>query len=248
MRSLNEKSLQLLNKKLKEKQEQSPNFTLRAFARFLKVSPTTLSEGLKGHRGLATEVIRLMCSKLQLNALEQAEILANNPVDFEFLDEESFELISDWEFLAVLNLVQIKGFSENPEWIASRLGIEVDRARYVFERLHTLGYLHKVDGVWTRIEKKLHNGPSVPRRIINKCLEQDLELVRRSIYSGTPDKSDSSGITFVLTEDGYREAQILIRKLRLDLAALSTSSISRGVDGEVYKFNTHLYPLTAKKS
>lgn len=245
-RQLTASALKLLNDKFKEKQLKLPSFSLRAFAKHLKISPTALSEGLRGHRNFTEDTIRKMAIKLQLNPHETAHILATNEVEFELLDEKTFESISDWEYLTVLNLTHLKGFQATPEWISRRTGISPDRAAFVLNHLVNMGYIFQSHGKWQRIQKKLHSSTAIPITLITKCLNQDLEIVRHSF--GLPvTERDSSAITLVLTKENFREAQVMIRKFRIDLAALSEKQGQSDIEGEVYKLCIHLVPLSKEK-
>ncbi len=248
MQILSEKSREILLEKFKEKQKKHPSFSLRAFARHLKISPTALSEGLNGKRSIPLEVLKSISQKLELSTLETANVFASHDIQFEYLDESEFEKISDWEFFAILNMTRLEDFQSNPTWIAQRLGISTERAEYVFETLKNLKLVHEEDGRWKRINKIIHCKKGISTELAKKCLHQDFQLIDRAFDIESANKRDSSAITFILTEDKFKEAQVLIRKMRVDLVALSDTNSTANFNGEVYKLSCHLVPLTKRWS
>lgn len=134
-------------------------YSLRAFAAFLRVDHATLSQILRGKRGVPARCIGPWARKLKLTAEEIAVYTAIGRLG----DEESRlhqERVRHWaaEALALLTepvhreLLQL---SKQPEfrgdcrWVAGRLGVSVDAVNVALSRLLRLGLLEMIaKGVW----------------------------------------------------------------------------------------------------
>jgi hypothetical protein len=60
------------------------------------------------------------------------------------LDQDNFQMISEWWYFGLLNLIKIRGFKNQAQWMARRLGLSVNLVVEAWERLFRLGYLEKV--------------------------------------------------------------------------------------------------------
>ena len=58
--------------------------------------------------------------------------------DFFQIKEDEFELISEWYFIAILNLAQVKNHKAYSDWIAQKLGISNEEAFHALEVLTRL--------------------------------------------------------------------------------------------------------------
>lgn len=150
----------------------NPGYSLRAFARDLQISPSRLSEVMKGQQGLSETSVDTMAERLtqkprerkflkdlvlsqhSRNANVRAEALrriqeVRRSESFRRLREDEFRIISDWYHGAILEMIQVEGFQPDIKWIARRLGIATSSARAAVERLEKLGLLARhADGQW----------------------------------------------------------------------------------------------------
>lgn len=148
----------VLSAELEARRARNPRYSLRAYARDLKLSPSRLSEVISGRHRLSGASAAKVVDGLRLTAAERALFVAlvdaENPreavrvkakralpalkarVLYSKLDEEKFRLIGAWEHAAILELLATKGAAEKgPPWFARRLGIEPARAAEAIERL-----------------------------------------------------------------------------------------------------------------
>jgi uncharacterized protein (TIGR02147 family) len=166
----------ILQQQLLKRLARNPQYSLRAFARDLDLSPGFLS-ALLGHRkGLSETRAASIAQKLSLSENEQKlfsllvrlettevpdeeariqsqidEIHAANVVlnEREDVQLEYFKVIGEWYHLAIRELVEFKGFT-GPEWIAERLSLRVETVVDALERLSRVGILIKTETGWKR--------------------------------------------------------------------------------------------------
>jgi transcriptional regulator with XRE-family HTH domain len=95
----------------------NPRYSLRAFARFLALDHSTLSQILRGRRRLTARNVRALGPKLRLTASAIAEHCA--------LEHEA----------AVLAAVRRPGFRADSRWLATMAGIPLDDVNVTLQRL-----------------------------------------------------------------------------------------------------------------
>ena len=198
---------QILQKELAARCEQNPRYSLRAFARDLKLSPSRLSEILNRKQGLSraaaqgiaailgydTKEAQYFCDLVSLrharSVKEKEEARARLlRVNVEYdgdsrfqLQLDAFKIISDWYHLGILELMKSKGFRHEPRWIARRLGVPVIQIELALDRLIRVGLLRKVgpDYVATQDDGWVPGG--VPSESIRKFHRQVLEKAIRAM-------------------------------------------------------------------
>ncbi|MCB0420878.1 MAG: TIGR02147 family protein [Bdellovibrionales bacterium] len=154
---------EILINEFEQRQLNNRQYSLRAFARDLKLSPSRLSEILRGKQGLsrdrAKSVAKLLgydnkgqtyfCDLVALqharSALEKEQAhkrLENqNHLDNIRILRSEFQYISRWYDLALRRLTKVKGFQSDPKWIAHRLGITEIEVLNSLDRLKKSGTL-----------------------------------------------------------------------------------------------------------
>ncbi len=163
---------ELLGKEFSRRKQRNTSYSLRAFARDLRLSPSRLSEVLNGKEGLSEKTVDGIAGALTKKIVEKkfikdlvlAEFSRNEKVrasakarveearkaeSFRRLKEDQFRVISDWYHGAILELIQVAGFQDEPQWIARRLGIAPATASAALSRLQNLGLIERnKDGGW----------------------------------------------------------------------------------------------------
>lgn len=249
--------------KLKEqfslKQKSNPHYSLRAYARDLDIHPATLSQILKGNRGLPLKNSARVLSALKLDTSEKSLFLDSfiktrsslNSIRIEpmkdqmILNESHYKIIAEWEHYAVIELFELDHFEVTVETVAEMLGISHLRSEVVIENL-LLGGLLSRDPKGSlvrqcsniRTTEDLRNQALVDSHIesmkmgIEKIKELDVEL------------RDFSSNTFAADVHRLPEAKAIIREFRQKMAAL----FNQGEKNGVFQVCIQLYPLTTVKT
>src|SRR3989339_1330994 len=140
----------ILKEVFTQRQKANAHYSLRAYARDLKVHPSTLSLILKEKRRLPLKNLKTVMTGLNLSPSKEGLFkesfyrtkarlddikIKEEYQDRYLLDEAHHDIISEWEHYAILSLIETKGFESQPEYIARKLEITVSRAEIVIENL-----------------------------------------------------------------------------------------------------------------
>ncbi|MFS4461043.1 TIGR02147 family protein [Bdellovibrio sp. HCB2-146] len=239
----------LLIEELAKRQMRNSAYSIRAFARDLGVGVTTLSDVLAGRRSLSKTNVQKVMEKLSVSPLEREVLWAHYKAtaarteidDRTTLDEDTFRLIADWHYLAIMNLAKLKTNSAKPEWIAERLNIRVDDAEVALERLFRLELIKKTRG--NRLErtaKPLTTSNEIPSAAIRKHHSQNLRLAEESLHRDPVPTREFGSVTMAINPEKLPQAKEILLKTRKKIAGL----LEEGDLSEVYTLSFQLFPLT----
>lgn len=239
----------LLMEKLAERQTRNTSYSLRAFARDLGIGATTLSDVLADKRNLSKTNLQKVMEKLLVSPLEQDKLWENykenmnrshEPDERTTLDEDTFRLIADWHYLAILNLAKIKECQSDPEWIAKRLGMKSEEIEEALERLYRLGLVKKIRNRLHRTSRPLTTSNDIPSAAIRKHHTQNLRLAEESMNRDPVGTREISSVTMPVNLEKLPQVKELLLKTRKKIAALLEDEHA----SEVYTMSFQLFPLT----
>jgi uncharacterized protein (TIGR02147 family) len=245
------------------RRRRNPQYSMRAFARDLRLSPSRLHHILEGRIGLSLAAATEIATRLSLNdedrdlfltlveakharakyqkGLAQDRLRSLTEIPQHPLEASRFSLISRWYHMATFVLVDVEGFRFESEWIAQRLGITVDEAQTAMDDLLDHGFLKFEDGICRRTDNHLtfHADKS----------NADIKAYNRQLLSKA-----AEAISDVPVEDRDLSASVLsIRRADLDLAKdeiakfrkqLSKKLVDRaGAFDRVYCLSLQIFPL-----
>lgn len=236
----------ILTKELDQRVARNPRYSMRAYARDLSVSPSFLSEVLKGKWSPSRASARKICKGLQFGkhhteyfcdlidadnatnparqkaAQKRLKAFNNKPELYDFPDDV-FKSVADWYHLAIVSLLETKDHETSSEWIGHRLGIEAQVAQDAMDRLERLGILEYTDeGV-----KIVHNQTAV-----NDGVSPD---AMRTFHSQILDKAKNAMLTQPREE----------RHLRCRVMAVSKDALPE-LNQLVQEFGSKLSAINAK--
>lgn len=237
----------VLRQEFAERQLRNSAYSLRAFARDLGAGSTTLSDVLAGKRNLSKRNLRKIMDKLFISPAMQEKILQEQqgnrsvkPDDRLAIDEDTFQLISDWHYVAILNLAKIKNSQASAAWVAKRLGIEKAEAEKALSRLFRLGLLKKTKGKLVRTAKPLITSSDVPSAALKKHHLQILRLAEQSLLNDPVSLREISLVTMPINIEKLAKAKEILLNTRKKLAALLEDEAAT----EVYTLAFQLFPVT----
>jgi len=196
---------ELLGKEYSRRKQSNVSYSMRAFARDLKLSPSRLSEVLKGDEGLSGAATEGIAEALGKSSVEKKFIkdlvlaefsrsakvreLANIRLQdartvesLRRLQEDQFRVISDWYHGAILELIQLDDFQNDVQWISQRLGISPSAASSGMARLEKLGMIHlDQSGRWRAQNDGYSAISGVPSQAIRKFHLQVLAMHAESL-------------------------------------------------------------------
>ena len=247
-----------IRERLDELREKNNQFSLRAFARILKVSPASLSEFLNGKRVLSPKMLKKLAENLCLPP-EDIEVLSQKIVrDKKGIDDPSkrskraiqlkndqYYLVADWHYYAILCLAEIPDFKEDYEWIATRINTTAKKAKEAIERLLRLNLLTYDDKgkLILSTTNELVTTEDIPSTSLKKRHSENLEAARESLYNDDVLLRDFSFATIAIDPEKLPKAKEMIRKFQDELFDFLES----GEKKEVYEICMQMFPRTNVK-
>lgn len=237
---------EILKRELSRRCASNPQFSLRAFARTLGLSPANLSLVLSGKRRASRRTLQKMTDCLELQPadrvrLDQSLSLSQSEPVHDNIDLATLETVCHWMSYAILSLMVTKGFKSDPAWMAKRLGVTIHEVRASLDALSGIGLIVKKGSQWriNRSELRINNHVTTPltrafhRQWIGKALTAMEELPMH--------ERDISSITFAMSSEKMTLAKAEIRRFRLRMAEIFEQP---GRSEEVYNLSIQLIPTT----
>jgi uncharacterized protein (TIGR02147 family) len=248
---------QLLQNELVKRCKANPGYSLRAFARSLRVEPSSLSQIINGKRPLTHKMKLRLGASLGLSVHDLERIPTTNGAsargkkqkELPRLSLDTFAVISEWYHYAILELTYLADFKPDAAWVSRRLGITKSEARIAVERLFTLGLLEKSkDGKWkdTSADGELsHLHPSLSTDAARQYQIQLLKLSQASVERDDLKVRNHTSATFCFDpEDLPRAIEALTEFRRKFAREFQPQRAKQKAAKEVYQLQISFFPLT----
>lgn len=238
--------IELLNIEFERKCEKNKSYSLRAFARDLDVQPATLSHIMKRKRAPSPEFRQKVYSALKLS-VDQKSYLENRPDEvFKFSKKELdvFLSLSEWYYDAILELMRVKGFESQTEFVAKRLGLGIEETEGAIKRLMQLGLLKKMPNkTWvSSTENTLMYGGDQTTFALQKLQRQLMEKAITSLETVPKKDREQASMVMAINKKDLPEAKKRIKEFHQDMCKFLQRP-NRDAE-EVYQMITTLFPLT----
>lgn len=246
-----------LEREFSKRKKSNHRYSLRAYARALRLDPSTLSKMMKGRRPLGAAASEKIMGRLSLPDAERNRVLSlledSSCHDFRkmrakryvALGEDQFTLISNWCHYAILELLGLPTFESDPKWIARALRISPLEARLALDRLLRLGliaydeaknrYVDRSGGRTTTLGPE--RSAAAFREMQRQILEQALQALKETPY----EERDQSSLTLAMDPARIPEIRALLKKFR---RKLNQFAIKTGTPSEVYQVSLSIFPVT----
>ena len=254
--------LEQITREFQRRGAKNPRYSLRAFASFLNLDPSALSRVLAGKQELSVKSGMIVLKKLQLNKNDSRRFMQSlierrrrneaaqvgkqvaapdlRPVPLE-LTADVYARVASLPYLAFLELVSTEDFSSDSEWIAKRLGMDVEKTSEMIETLIETGLLKREESKlvctnihMTAIQPKETNAirQGFQERVLNEGIRalKEVPFERRAHY----------GMTMAIDASKIGLAQQRIR----EFIEMMNDELSVEPMSEVYQLAVQFFPLT----
>jgi uncharacterized protein (TIGR02147 family) len=228
-------------------------YSLRAFARFLGMDHSTLSQLLRGKRRFTERSVRRCGMRLGLDEESVVEFMRAESGDHEGdgaalgeirrLASDTASLIAEWEHYAILELVRLRYFRPDSRWIARVLGLGIDEVNIALQRLLRLGLL-SMDSPdrWTdRYGDTTASVQGFTRAALQRLVEQSRERLVETVGKSAARRCAYSTTTVAIPVGRVAEVAERIERFRRDLLAFVQKDAS---PDDVYQLEISFFPLT----
>lgn len=199
----------------------NPAYSLRSFAKSLDVSPSFLSKILNGQRRITDQTFKKIATNLNLDpsTLETFEVSENeSDTPLRNLQLEYFKIISDWYHYALIELTNLDGFKNSPDWIASKLGITVNQAKAAIDRLLMLELLEIKNGKL----RPTSGGNTTTNNAFTdlafkKMQDELLQKAIHSLWNEEMDRRDHTSISMAINPEDIPEVKERLKQTRREI-------------------------------
>jgi hypothetical protein len=258
---------QYIEREFRRRCRRNSLYSLRAFARDLEISPSKLSEVLRGKCGLSAHAAEELCKQLNLSQVEtqhfvilvEAEHSRNSTRKaqardllktfqathgYNELDLERFKIISDWQHLALLELMELDTFESNLEWMAQALDLDIFLVSESLERLENFNLVEVVDGKYRPTGGNMAVATNVPSREMREFHLQMMAKASECVETGRMEDRGVSHMIFAMDEKDFPKAQEALKKFRREFATTLQEGAHKN---SLYSLGIQLIPITKKK-
>ncbi len=232
-----------LKEEFSQAQMRRPGYSLRSFAMRLGVSPSVVSEIFSGKRKVSIKMAQKLLNKLNLAPDEMQKVTSVAGTEYAELKVDHFNMVAEWHHMAILSLLETKGFQNRPNWIANRLGISTQKVEQAMERLFKLEMIKLENGKLVRLEINYKSPDEVSSVAIRKWHRDHLEKAILSLEKDDLVTRDFIGMTIPIH---HNDIALIKKRVRSFLEKLS-GELDQGLKDEVYQLNFQLLPLSKNK-
>ncbi len=232
--------LSFLDFEFKRRKSLNHRYSLRAFASYLEVSPTSLSQVLSGKRKLVGKVRQTIIDKLEIDQ----KLSVSEELSYQLIQLDELEISSKWHADAVLELTKSSDFRLASSWISRKLGISKEEASFTIEKLKKQKLITKdedeewVDNTSGHTSNITSSSTNLARR------NYQLELLKLSMESAENDPveiRDHSSMMVSIKKENIPKAKELLKKFRREFASLMDEKEDPDA---LYELCLSFFPLT----
>lgn len=234
--------------------KKNPAYSLRSFAKAIDVSPSFLSKILNGQRRITNQVFEKIATNLNLapallsSFKEDGEVGFKTDLNFNSLHLEYFKIISDWYHYAIIELTNIDGFENSPNWIAARLGITTNQAKAAVDRLLNLELLELEGGKLRPTSSGNTTLKNEFTDIAFKKMQDDLlNKAINSLWNEGIEKRDHTSICMAICPSDIPEVKKRLTKMRREICQYLERP-QKEKPTQVYNLSLSFFSLTKESS
>jgi len=262
--------VQILSDRFKERAQANPSYSLRSFARDLKVSPSTLSEIFNQKKGISKklalqladslnlpewektyfqQLVQVECSKnieLRKQAKEQLESFIRENT-FQLIQNKALKSLTSWVELAILELTYIKVFQPNIKWIAKQLSAPESTIALAIGRLQEAELLeiNPKTGVWTDVSPLFTTTDGIPNESIRNFHRSVLNLALKKLDSTDLKSRTVKTVVLSVSEKNKENVKKILDEAVNKIAALGDKKSTECND--VICFSGQIFSLLNKE-
>ncbi len=160
------------------------------------------------------------------------------------LSMDTFEVISDWNHYAILELMKIKDFKSDIKWISKILALPIAEVRVCVERLERVGILEILpNGKW--VDKSEGFSTHVLNENYTSYAHQQMQIqiltgAINAMKNIAIEERDQSSMMMATSKKKIKEAKKRIQEFRRSLCEFLEDEPNKDA---VYQLGISLYPI-----
>jgi uncharacterized protein (TIGR02147 family) len=250
MRMKTDALVEILKSEFERKRKRNASYSLRSFSRDLEIDASNLSKILSYQKDPGPVLKARLAIKIGLSNEDLATFsaMSGSTQDQAYAPHplETFQLISDWQHYAILELFKLKKFEVSIVSISEKLAIPQKEAKRSLDRLVRAGFLKSQNGVLSLTDTSSTSLTGVATSKAHREHQKQILEGAVSALDHIPIEIRSqSSMTFAIDTQKLELAKALIKKFRRQMGRLLSESENLN---EVYQLSVSLYPVTNTKT
>lgn len=251
---------------LELRKRRNANYSIRAFARDLNLSPSHLSEFLSGKASLSSKKAEELSSKLRLTApqkehwndllnlnsrTEKQRKVARLKVTRRLKDSKSyisldaFKVIADWYHFAILAFFGANE-SYSMDELKESLKVPLTKVKRAVKRLSDLDLIERSGKGFRPVSQSSFTGDSIPSEAIRESHRQILQKAMDALEEIDMAERESQSLFFSVPKKKLPELREVLKKRILEvLSEYSVENLSKE-ESSIQAFTWHLFPIQKK--
>lgn len=231
--------------------KKNPQFGLRALAKKTELSPGALSEIMSGKRRVSMTIAKKVMARLLIDP-EISSSLFYRDEDLGENEEkqnsiqltlDQYQVLSEWYYLAILNLIETKNFKNDSKIIAQRLGLGLDVVKNALERLFRLEMIELKNGKLKRTDVRYKTSEDIANLSIRKFHHKALSKAEEAMDTIPTELRDFSAMILPADPNKLKKVKEKIRRFQ--------NQLIKEFEGEelteVFQVSIQVFPLTKNK-
>lgn len=180
---------------LARRQASNPAYSMRAFARDLELSPTSVSLILSGKQRLSLKMAKVIANKLALSVDETEEFLKsvaevkhssktkishNSRKPALFVEQNESHLLENWLNIPIMEFVKSRR-KVTIDQICDVFALGKSAAKIQLKSMREQGFLIEKSGQWEAVRKYLSFGGKAPSPTIREFHQETLKRASRAL-------------------------------------------------------------------
>lgn len=256
----------ILKQELTKRKKNNPRYSLRAFARDLDLYQSKLSEILSGKQGMSHSSGVAVAQRLRLNTeeseyfmlliehkharsktsrdLAKVKLRKFSHLESVQMRNDLFKLISSWEHMAIMEVIQLTNAKTSPSAIAEALDVPEKKIKECIARLLKYGLVVREGRKLKRATLQHYTwGENVPSDSIKEFHKQILQRSIQALYSTPFEKRDIRTSILSVSEEDLPLVEQKIQQTSMEINKLLYKSKKKD---KVYVFSCQFFPIDAR--
>jgi uncharacterized protein (TIGR02147 family) len=242
----------ILQEELVKRCRTNPAYSLRAFARSLRINHAALSQIINGKRPVSKKMLQRLAEALSLRPQEieslQAQKTATQSKKYLQLEADVFAVIADWYHFAILELMNVRGFRADALWIGRKLGVSTAEIKTALARLEKLKFIEidRQGRLRSRVldgTEQIHGRHSTTAKRLLQ--HQILRMSMIALNEISPEERSHSSVIMAIDSSKIESARAIITKFRKEMDEFLSDPKQTNRDA-VYALHVGLFPVSKK--
>lgn len=263
---VNSQHVKMLKAELEKRKAINNRYSLRAFAKFLEIDHSTLSQIFSGHKGLSEKKSLLICKKLEFSHM-QCENFINSVIkqfarspekrikakkrleklhlaeNIKVLKSETVQNINHWSFLAVYELILTKRCQTIPSLVKT-LNLPEEQITHATTMLEKLSVIYSENGKLFAHYNGLQSLNDIPSEAIKQFHASTIEKAKEALLTQALDEREFQTAIFSFPADKMELAK---QSLRNFIQNFNIDFNSESPNSQVYSITVNFFRIEKAK-